>query len=86
MLVTPGTREGFTKEKQASPPTGLLWDTNMAAVLLIRDTNKWGMTSCENALYKVYWPLKTLSDTPNCNNVVIEKSKKQKAKSQLGIN
>ena len=40
MLVTPGTREGFTKEKQASPPTGLVWDTNMAAVLLIRDTNK----------------------------------------------
>ena len=24
--------------------------------------------------------------TPNCNNVVIEKSKKQKAKSQIGIN
>ena len=23
--------------------------------------------------------------TPNCNNVVIEKSKKQKAKSQIGI-
>ena len=32
MLVIPGTREGFTKE-QASPPTGLVWDTNMAAVL-----------------------------------------------------
>ena len=26
------------------------------------------------------------SDTPNCNKVVIEKSKKQKAKSQIGIN
>ena len=61
MLVIPGTREGFTKE-QASPPTGLVWDTNMAAVLLIRDTNKGGMTSCKNALYKVYWSLKTLSD------------------------
>ena len=24
--------------------------------------------------------------TPNCNNVVIEKSKKQKAESQIGIN
>ena len=24
--------------------------------------------------------------TPNCNNVVIEKSKKQKAKRQIGIN
>ena len=30
----------------------------MAAVLLIRDTNKGAMTSCENVLYKVYWPLK----------------------------
>ena len=25
-------------------------------------------------------------NTPNCNNVVLEKSKKQKAKSQKGIN
>ena len=25
-------------------------------------------------------------DTPNCNKVVIEKSKKQKAKSYIGIN
>ena len=24
--------------------------------------------------------------TPNCNNVVVEKSKKQKAESQIGIN
>ena len=61
MLVTPVTREGITLE-QASTPTRLVWDTNMAAVLLIRDTNKGGMTSCENVLYKVYWLLKTLSD------------------------
>ena len=43
-------------------------------------------------------PMRTLCDAyhkelafnrghrPNCNNVVIEKSKKQKAKSQIGIN
>ena len=34
-----------------SIPEGLVWDTNMAAVPLFRDTNMAAVTSRENALY-----------------------------------
>ena len=35
-------------------PTGLVWDTNMAAVSLFWDTNMAAVTSCENTLYVKY--------------------------------
>ena len=35
----------------SSTPTGLVWDTNMAAVSLFWDTNMAAVTSCENSLY-----------------------------------
>ena len=41
-------KKAFTKEK-SSTPTGLVWDTNMAAVSLFWDTNMATMTSSENA-------------------------------------
>ena len=37
-------------KKKSSTPTGLVWDTNMAAVSLFRDTNMAAVTSCENTL------------------------------------
>ena len=40
----------FTFEKSLTP-TGLAWNTNMAAVLLFWNTNMAAMTSCENAVY-----------------------------------
>ena len=40
---------GCTQEK-SSIPTGLVWYTNMAAVLLFWNTNMAAVTSCENAL------------------------------------
>ena len=40
-------KKAFTKEK-SSTPTGLVWDTNVAAVSLFWDTNMAAMTSCEN--------------------------------------
>ena len=40
-------KKAFTQEK-SSTPTGLVWDTNMAAVSLFWDTNMAAMTSCEN--------------------------------------
>ena len=43
-------KEAFTKEK-SSIPTGLVWDTNMAAVSLFWETNMAAVTSCENTLY-----------------------------------
>jgi len=38
----------FTKEK-SSTPTGLVWDTNMAALLFFLDTKMADMTLCEKA-------------------------------------
>ena len=38
----------FLHRKKRSTLTGLVWDTNMAAVLLFRDTNLAAVTSCEN--------------------------------------
>ena len=43
-----GKRHNYVK---SSTPTGLVWDTNMAAVLLFWDTNMAAMTSRENTLY-----------------------------------
>ena len=40
-------KKAFTQEK-SSTPTGLVWDTNMAAVSLFWDTNTAAVTSCEN--------------------------------------
>ena len=42
-------KNAFTYEK-SSNPTGLVWDTNMAAVSLFWNTNMAAVTSCENAL------------------------------------
>ena len=44
------TTEESVYVKKSSTPTGLVWDTNMAAVSLFRDTNMAAVTSCENAL------------------------------------
>ena len=40
-------KKAFPYEKSLTP-TGLVWDTNMAAVSLFWDTNMAAMTSCEN--------------------------------------
>ena len=40
-------KKTFTQEK-SSTPTGMVWDTNIVAVLLFWDTNMAAMTSCEN--------------------------------------
>ena len=40
-------KKAFAYEK-SSTPTGVVWDTNMAAVSLFWDTNMAAMTSCEN--------------------------------------
>ena len=37
--------------RRSSTPTGLVWDTNMAAVSLFWDTNMATVTSCVNTLY-----------------------------------
>ena len=39
----------FTKEEGLTP-TGLVWNTNVAAFLFFWDTNVAAVTSCENAL------------------------------------
>ena len=43
-------KKAFALEK-SSTPTGLDWDTNMAAVSLFWDTNMAAVTSCENTPY-----------------------------------
>ena len=40
-------KKAFTQEK-SSTPTGMVWDTNIAAISLFWDTNMAAMTSCEN--------------------------------------
>ena len=40
--------------KKGSTPTGLVWDTNVAAVLLFCDTNMVKAMSCKNALLTKY--------------------------------
>lgn len=42
-------RESFKEQKDLTP-TGLAWDTNMAAVLLFGDNNMADVKSCETAL------------------------------------
>ena len=42
-------KKSFAYER-SSIPTGLVWDTNMAAVSLFWDTNMAAVTSCENTL------------------------------------
>ena len=42
-------KKWFALEKSLTL-TGLVWDTNMAAVSLIWDTNMAALTSCENTL------------------------------------
>ena len=41
--------KAFTKEESLTP-TGLVWNTNVAAFLFFGDTNIAAVTSCENAL------------------------------------
>ena len=36
-------------KRKSSTPTGLVWDTNMAALLFFWDTNMADMTLCEKA-------------------------------------
>ena len=43
-------KKAFAQEK-SSTPTGLIWDTNMAALSWFWDTNMAAVTSCENTLY-----------------------------------
>ena len=38
-------------QNKSPTPTGLVWNTNMAAVSLFWDTNMAAVTSCENTLY-----------------------------------
>ena len=45
-------KKALTQEK-SSTPTGLVWNTNMAAVALFWDTNMAAVTSCENTLFKL---------------------------------
>ena len=45
-----GQNKAFTQEK-SSTPTGLVWNTNMAAISLLWNSNMAAVTSCENALY-----------------------------------
>ena len=42
----------FLHKKRVLTPTGLDWDTNMAAVSLFWDTNMAAVTSCENTLFE----------------------------------
>ena len=42
-------KKAFAYEK-SSTPTGLVWDTNMAAVSLFWDANVAAVTSCKNTL------------------------------------
>ena len=44
------TKESVFSQERSSTPTGLVWDTNMAAVSLFWDTNMAAVTSCENTL------------------------------------
>ena len=45
-----GRKENVYKRKyRSSTPTGLVWNTNMAAVSLFWNTNMKAVTSCENA-------------------------------------
>ena len=46
-----GTKGSVCIRKESSTPTGLLWDTNVAAVSLFWDSNMATVTSCANALY-----------------------------------
>ena len=41
----------WNERKRLHNPTGFVWKTNMAAVVLSWDTNMAGLTSCEKALY-----------------------------------
>ena len=45
-------KKAFASEK-SSTPTGLVWNTNMAAFSLFWKTNMAAVTSCQNALYAV---------------------------------
>ena len=48
--VTSGHEKKVFALQKSSTPTGLIWDTNMADLSLLRDTNMADMTSRENAL------------------------------------
>ena len=43
-------KKAFALER-SSTPTGLVWDTSMAAISLFWDTNMAAVESCENTLY-----------------------------------
>ena len=47
-----GTKESVFMKKEFKTPTGLVWDTNIAAISLFWNTNLVTMTSCKNTLFK----------------------------------
>ena len=47
---------------KSTTPTGLVWDTNMAAVSLFWDTDMVAMTSCENAQHDFFEPVNFTAD------------------------
>ena len=56
MAIKRSDRHGFPwfSSLKHLTPTGLVWDTNMAAVSLFWDTNMAAMTSCENTQYRYF--------------------------------
>ena len=54
--------------RRSSTPTGLVWDTNMAAVSLFWDTNMATVTSCVNILYL----LKNLALISRCGPSLVQ--------------
>ena len=70
MLICWNKRKRLHKKKN-STPTGLVWDTNMAAVSLFWDTNMAAVTSCENTL------LGTGIFNPNAHRKYIAKNRKK---------
>ena len=51
MQIYGNKRKNLHKKRVQLPCTGLVWNTNMAAVLLFWNTNMAAVTSCENALF-----------------------------------
>ena len=49
-IERPAAMQIYRNKRKGLNPTGLVWNTNMAAVLLFRNTNMADVTSCEKAL------------------------------------
>ena len=43
----------WNERKRLHNSTGFVWKTNMAVVVLFRDTNMAGLASCEKTLYQL---------------------------------